>query len=157
MNTDIHFRISAPASLSIFGEHAKTRLRASINLRTTLIFREVPASLSKDITIRFPQINLFHKISLKKFLNFYNCCEKNMELLHEIVSEFTFQYYESINQKIFLQIFYYLIVFIKNKNQIEIKSFSIFLTTQLISNGEFMSLVSLKVCLVACLLHWSRL
>jgi len=157
MNTDIHFQISAPASLSIFGEHAKNRLRASIDLRTTLIFREVPASLPKDITVHFPQINLLHKISLKKISNFYNYCEKNMEILHKIVPEFIFQYYESINQKIFLQIFYYVIAFIKNKKHFEIKPFSIFLTTQLISNGEFMSLTSLKVCLVACLLHWSRL
>jgi len=157
MNTDIHFQISAPASLSIFGEHAKNKLRASIDLRTTLIFKEVPASLRKDITIRFPQINLLHKISLKEIFTFYNNCEKNMKILHEIVSKFTFQYYESINQKIFLQIFYYLIASIKYKKQFEIKPFTISLTTHLIPNGEFMSLASLKVCLVACLLHWSRL
>jgi len=36
MNTDIHFKISAPATLSIFGEHTKNRLRTSIDLRTTL-------------------------------------------------------------------------------------------------------------------------
>jgi len=158
MNTDIiHFQISAPASLSIFGEHAKNRLRASIDLRTTLIFREVPASLSDDIEINFPRINLLHKIPLKIFLNFYELCVKNMELLHEKVLLFTFQY-ESINQNRFLQIFYYLIVFIMYKEQIEIKSFIMLLTTQLISrDGEFMSLTSLKVCLAACFLHWSNL
>jgi len=156
MNTDICFQISAPASLSLFGEHAKNKLRASIDLRTTLIFQVVPASLSNDIEINFPQINLLYKISLDKFLIFYNHCVKNTELLHERVLKFTFQY-ESTHHKIFLQIFYYLLVRITYEEQIEIKTFSILLTTQLISNGEFISLASLKVCLAACLLNWSRL
>jgi len=43
------------------------------------------------------------------------------------------------------------------KEQIEIKSFNISLTTELILNEKFISLASLKVCIAACLLHWSRL
>jgi len=152
---NIRFQISAPAILSIFGEHTKNKLRTSINLRTTLIFR-TSTSLSNFIEIRFPSINLLRTIPLQQFLIFYNYCIENTELLHEKVLQLTYQY-ESINQKIFLQIFFYFIVLITYKEQIEIKSFSIILTTQLISNEEFMSLASLKVCLVACLLHWSRL
>jgi len=154
MNTDIHFQISAPASLSIFGEYTENRLKASMDLCTTLTFQEVPAPLSNFIEMYIPQINLFHTISFQTFSNLYSCVE-NTELLHERI-QLTFQY-ESINQKIFLQIFYYLIVLITYKEQIKIKSFIIILNTQLTSNGEFMSLASLKVCLVACLLHWSRL
>jgi len=156
MNTDIHFQISAPASLNIFGEHAKCGLRASIDLRTTLTFLEEPASLSNHIEIRFSQIKLLHKISLKDFSIFYEYFVKNMKSLHETVSQFQFQY-ESINQKIFLEIFYYLIVFIKYLEGIKIKPFIIYLRTEFTSNGEFVSLTSLKVCLVACLLHLSRL
>jgi len=156
MNTDIQFQISAPASLSLFGDHTNNKLSASIDLRTTLIFQEVQDSLPNDIKINFSQINLFYTIPLQQFLPYYNICIRNEKLLHEIVLQLPFQY-ESINQKIFLQIFFYFIIFITYKEQIQIKSFTLTLTTPLTLNGEFMSPTSLKVCLVACLLHWSRL
>jgi len=156
MNTNIPFQISAPITLNIFGEHAKNRLKASIDLRNTLIFEEAPASLPNDITIHFSQINLVHTISLQELLNFYNKYVNNLKLLLETVLQISSQY-ESINQKIFIRIFYFLIVFITYTEQIEIKSFVMILNTPSISNGEFIySLPSLKVCLVACLFHWSR-
>jgi len=128
---NIQFQISAPASLSIFGEYTKSKLKASINLRTTLTFQETSAWLSNNIEIEFFQINLLHKISLQDFSNFYICFE-NTELLRDIILQLPF-HYESNSQKIFLQMFYYLFVLIKYKEQIEIKPFKIIIATEIIS------------------------
>jgi len=152
----IQFQISAPASLSLFGEQTENIIRAGIDLRTTLNFQEVDSS--NDIEINFPEINIFHKISLQEFLKLYDECIKNMERLNAEVLIFTNKY--TLLEKRFLNIFYYLLVYIMHEKQIaraEIKTFKIDLSTQLLIDKKVSYLAPLKVCLAACFLHWTRL
>jgi len=95
-----------------------------------------------------------YKIPLQRFLNFYNNYE-NRELLHEQMWQFT-SLYSSGNRRVILQIFY-LLIFISYKEQIQLKSFKIVIFTESIMDKKFICPASFKVCLVACLLHWSRL
>jgi len=152
----IQFQISAPASASLFGEHTSNIIKASIDLRTTLNFQEL--NCSNNIEINFPQINLFHKIPLQKFLNLYDKCVEDMRGLYFHVTMLTWSRFR--DNKRFLQIFYHLLVRIMYKQQIaraEIKTFRIDLFTNLPMDEKFACLSSLKVCLAACFLHWARL
>jgi len=120
----IQFQISAPASLSLFGEQTDNIIKASIDLRTTLNFQEL--NCSNNIEINFPQINLFHKIPLQKFLNLYDMCVEDMRGLYFHVTMLTWSCFR--DNKRFLQIFYHLLVRIMYKQQIaraEIKTFRI--------------------------------
>jgi len=150
----IQFQISAPTSLNLFGEHSDNILRASMDLRTTLNFQELNSS--NNIEINFPKVNIFHKMPLPVFLKFYDNCVKNIEQLHLQVLLFTYSF--ALHEQRFLQIFYYLLIYIMYKEQIaEIKEFRIDLSTKLLINKKFFCPASLKVCLAACLLHWTRL
>jgi len=151
----VEFQISAPASLSLFGEHVNNSLRTSIDLRTTLKFQVYPLwPHSNYIEINFPEINLFLQLPLQNFVEYYNHCVKNINLLNSQML-FTYLFSPDKTQREFLQIFYYLLVYIINEEKMEIKAFSIFLTTQF--NKKFISLASLKVCIAAWLLYWSHL
>jgi len=151
----IKFIITTPGSLSLFGEHTTYKLMASIDLRTTLTFNESPLPHSTDIEINFPQIDLRHKIPLQEYINFSKICTKNKRILHKQVQQFI-GVYDSVNQRV-LQIFYYLLAHITYKEQIQLKSFRIVISTKLMMDDEFICPASLKVSLAACLLHWSRL
>jgi len=152
----IEFQISAPASISLFGEHVKYTLRTSIDLRTTLNFQVFPIGLSNNIEISFPEIDLFLTLPLEDFQEFYYTCVHDRNLLNSQISLLTCLI-DTDNKKKFLQIFCCLFVHIMYEEQTEIKPFSIIFVTQLIFNEKFISLASLKVCVAACLLHWSRL
>jgi len=152
----VEFQISAPASLSLFGEHTKTILRSSIDLRTILNFQVYPIwHLDKIIEIKVPDIGLVHRKSLQEFQEFYNDYVKNKKLNTQM-SLFTCLF-NSDNQRKILQIFYSLLVYITHEERIKIKSFSIRLITRITPNKKFISLASLKVCIAACFLYWSRL
>jgi len=148
------FQISAPASLNLFGEHTKNILRTSIDLRTMINFQIYSILSSNDsIEIDVPQINIVLKKPLHDFREFYNYYVTNKKLNTQM-SLFTGLF--NSDQKKVLQIFYYLLVYIIYEERIEIKPFSIHLHT-LPPNEKFIPLASLKVCIAACLLHWSRL
>lgn len=154
------FKVSAPCRLNLFGEHAveygKTCLTAAIDLRTTLTFQELP--LLKVLLISCPQIQLSLHLPLEKFLKFYdNCVENKMELLRERVLQFTDDSYKSDKHKKIVQAFYYLLVLIIYEDKLEIKSFHMNLSTELLVNEELVCSASSIVCVTACLLHWSRL
>lgn len=149
----VQFQISAPDTLSLFGEHAKKGLIASINLRTTLTFNELPISLD-NIIINIPQIYLFYNVSLQEFLKLYDSCIENMELLQEKVLQYTSNLYIPTNHRVIMQIFYYLLVYITYKEQIKIKSFNISSFTKFMDK-EF-ACPAFIVCFAACLLHWSH-
>jgi len=152
----IQFQISAPASLSLFGEQTDNIIRTSIDLRTTLNFQELHSS--NYIEINFSQINIFHRIPLQKFLKFYDKCIKNMGQLNSEVVKFTSLYI--FHGWRFLNIFFYLLVYIMYEEQIataKIKSFRIDLFTKLLMGEKVFYLTPLKVCLAACFLHWTRL
>lgn len=86
----IEFKISAPSRLSLFGEHAvkhgKKGLTASVDIRTTLTFKELSSSHSSSILqIEVPQLSTLFNIPLPEFQKFYNNCVPNMHLLREKV------------------------------------------------------------------------
>ncbi|KAG5347937.1 KIME kinase, partial [Acromyrmex charruanus] len=157
----IHFKISAPGRMSLFGEHAvkhkKNSITASIDLRTTMTFTDLSHLPSKNnIEIDFPQIYLHLNIPLQEFLKFYNKSIQNIKLLREQVVRFTNSLYSPLHRKEIVQTFYYLLVYILYKEQITISSFKIYVSTKFMIDEEFACLSSFTVCLTACLLHWSR-
>ncbi|KYN37134.1 Mevalonate kinase [Trachymyrmex septentrionalis] len=157
----IHFKISAPGRMSLFGEHAvkykKNSITASIDLRTTMTFTDLSHLPSKNsIEIDFPQIYIHLNIPLQEFLKFYNNSIQNMKLLHEQIVRFTNNLYSPPYRKEIVQTFYYLLVYILYKEQITISSFKIYVSTKFMIDEEFACLSSFTVCLTACLLHWSR-
>jgi len=164
----IQFKLSAPNKMSLFGEHVvnygKIGLQAAINLRTTLTFTESPHLDSKGfIQLDFLQLNLLFKISLQQFLDFYENCtfdENNDVTLHDQVSQFiTFNQsaLRTEHQRTIAQVFIYLLVYISHKERIDIKSFSVNLSTQLMIDTNFVCLASTVVCLTACFLRWSNM
>lgn len=157
----IQFTVSAPGRLSLFGEfivmYGKFGLIGGINLRTTLTFIELSEHI---IQLEFPQINLFLSVPLQLFLEFYRHCEENMELLHEHVLQFITSnphFYSTENQKIILQVFFYLLIHIIYVEKIKITSFRVELFTKLMMDSDFIYLTPSTVCLAACFLHWSHL
>lgn len=161
----IQFIISAPSKLSLFGEHTvkygKTSLTAGINLRTTLTFTELShLSLKNIIQIDFLQINLLLSIPLQQFLDFYRNCtfnEDNDELHDQVLQFYNHCPFRTEHHKAIARSFIYLLAYISHKENIDIKSFNIHLSTQLVIDENFICLASFTVCLAAALLRWSNL
>ncbi|XP_011881645.1 PREDICTED: mevalonate kinase-like [Vollenhovia emeryi] len=160
----IKFNTSAPNKLSLFGEHAvkygKQGLTAGINLRTTLTFSELPHS-EGIIQMYFLQINTVLNMPLRQFLDFYRNCtfNENNNELHDQVSQFIKSHcsFRTEHQRAIVQSFVYLLTFIAHEENIDIKSFCVHLSTQLLIDEDSVCLASFTVCLAACLLRWSRL
>ncbi|XP_012232891.2 mevalonate kinase [Linepithema humile] len=172
----IEFRISAPGKVILHGEHAvvygKTALAASLDLRTTVAFAELPKSDSKDIIkIEFTDMDLQLDLPLQLFLdhfygdNFhYRIGENNDSLLHEQVEQFIASLDSSCGiriptnqQKLSVHAFFYLLLYVGHEERIDIKPFHVNLSTRLTISAGLGSSASFAVCLAACFLHWSRL
>lgn len=161
----IEFKISAPGRLSLFGEHVmnygNSGLTAGINLRTTLTFIELPyLCLEGIIQVEFDQIDLFLSIPLRQFLDFYRNCTINENDLHDQVLRFITSNrcsFRTEHQRAIAQAFIYLLVYISRRENIDVKSFYVRLSTQLIIDRKTVCLASSTVCLAACFLYWSNL
>jgi len=162
----IQFKLSAPNKMSLFGEHVvkygKIGLEAAINLRTTLTFTELSHLDSKSfIQLEFLQLSLLFNLSLRQFLDFYqNCTFENNYVLHDQVLQFITlnrSRFRTEHQKTIAQVFVYLLVYISHKEKINIKSFSVNLSTQLMIDTNSVCLASTVVCLAACFLRWSNM
>jgi len=163
----IQFKLSAPNKMSLFGEHVvkygKIGLQAAINLRTTLTFTELSHLGSKGfIRLKFPQLNLLFNIPLQQFLNFYQNCtfDENNDVLHDQVLQFIIlnhSEFRTEHQRTIAQVFIYLLVYISHKERINIKSFSVNLSTQFMIDTNSVCLASTVVCFAACFLRWSNM
>ncbi|CAK9796496.1 Mevalonate kinase erg12 [Anthophora plagiata] len=161
----IQFKVSAPGKVILFGEHAvlfgKTAVAASIDLHTKLEFTQLPDT-EQIIKICFPKINLFISIPLQQIQSFFFTNKdiefiENYEMFYNKVKEFVaIISYANLPQKLSLEAFFYLFIYIAQKENIDIKSFQVQLNTELPINSGLGSSGSFAVCLAACFLHWSH-
>ncbi|XP_036138927.1 uncharacterized protein LOC105828662 [Monomorium pharaonis] len=159
----IEFKISAPNRLSLFGEYAvkygKRGLMASMDIRTTLTFKELSNSHSSSmLQIELPSFFSFFQISLHEFQKLYDNCTENIELLREKVLQYTNDYVFPAHKTI-VQILYYLLVYITYEEQIEMKPFTMHLSTKLtMAKNLIICPASFTVCIVyrnLCLLLYN--
>lgn len=164
----IQFNISAPGKVILHGEHAvvygKTALAASLNLRTKLKFNEQDLN---NIHINFPDVDLCLSIPLDIILEYfqpsYPFNENTNRLLEQVEQfiilkqDFSGTYTGLKQQKLSLQAILYLLVYIAYEEQMQIKSFSLHLSTELTVGAGLGSSASFAVCIAACFFHWARL
>ncbi|GAB1867018.1 Mevalonate kinase [Camponotus japonicus] len=161
------FQISAPGRIILCGEHTvmygKQVVAASLNLRTTLKFYELPPE-SRTIKIEFPDVNISLDIPLQMVTNFIS--GENFYLVVDNYINFLrhMQYFITLNglwityeQRFSLQTFFFLLLFIAQDEELVIQSFHVHMTTQLTISAGLGSSTSFATCLAACFLHWSCL
>ncbi|PBC30887.1 mevalonate kinase [Apis cerana] len=162
----IQFKVSAPGKVILFGEHAvvygKTAVAASIDLRTVLNFTELPEA-EQVVKICFSKVNLFITIPLQQIQNFFFINKnvefiENYEIFYNKIKEFVcIVSYANVQQKLSLEAFFYTLIYIAQKEEMEIKPFQIQLNTELAINSGLGSSASFAVSLAACFVHWSHL
>ncbi|XP_025266309.1 mevalonate kinase-like [Camponotus floridanus] len=163
----ITFKISAPGRIILCGEHTvmygKQVVAASLGLRTTLKFRQLPLE-SGMIKIEFPHVNMSLDIPLQMIVNFtsrenYNIIISNYtQFLEEVGYFITFNgLWSTYEQRFSLQIFFFLLLIIARKEELDIQPFRVHLSTELEMNADLGSSTSFATCLAACFLHWSCL
>jgi len=163
----ITFQISAPGKIILCGEHTvmygKQGVAASLGLRTTLKFRQLPLE-SGSIKIEFPDVNISLDIPLQMITNFISGENYNFMINDFIQFLEHVRYFINLNglcstykQSFSLQIFFPLLLAIARKEELDIQPFHVHLTTELKMNAGFGSSTSFATCLAACFLHWSCL
>lgn len=162
----ISFEVSAPGKVILFGEHAvvygKTAIAASLDLRTNLKFKEL-LNVEDVIKLNFDSIHLIVSVSIqyiRKYISIYRSLEvkNNHDNFYDHIQQFVRLIgYNNLQQKLSLEAFVYLLIYISEKEQIDIKPAELHLSTELSVGAGLGSSASFAVCLSTCFLHWSRL
>lgn len=160
------FRVSAPGKIILHGEHAvvygKTAIAASVNIRTTLDFKEMPKDC-EYIVLSMPKIGLYANVPVKQVRErFYNDkCSKlsdGHDTFHNYVGKFVEKIgYTNFQQKFALEGVFYLLVSISQMEFIELRPFQIVLDTALTIGAGLGSSASFSVCLATAFVHWSHI
>lgn len=162
----IQFKVSAPGKVILYGEHAvvygRTAIAASLGLRTTTEFSELPEE-EQVIKICFPKVNLFINVPVQQVQNFllnnrHPKAAENHEEFYEKIKELvaTIGYF-NVRQKLSLEVLFYLLLYIAQNVELNVKPFQIQLTTDLSIGSGLGSSASFAVCIAGCFLHWSHL
>jgi len=143
--TNRTFNLSATGRIFVSGDptrYNKICIAASLNMRTKLAF-STKSSEHQDIEINFSDITLHMKIPLQIFFEYFDDKYLNRTLtnveLYEGVNNFVSSLkqdtgtYEPHNHAhcLSLQLFFFLLVVIANKNNIKIQSFIVEISTEL--------------------------
>ncbi|XP_043269054.1 mevalonate kinase [Venturia canescens] len=159
------FRVSAPGKIILHGEHAvvygKTAVAASVDIRTTLDFKELPEDCEYAV-LSMPKIGLYVNVSVKQIRErFYTeACSKlsdGHETFHNYVAKFVEKIgYTNFQQKFALEGVFYLLVSISQFESIELRPFQMVLDTALTIGAGLGSSASFSVCLATAFIHWSH-
>ncbi|XP_012287113.1 mevalonate kinase [Orussus abietinus] len=162
----IHFEVSAPGKVILFGEHAvvygKTALAASVDLRTTVDFKELPEN-EQCIRLSMPKVFLDLSLPLEQIRRF--CFSDNSPKVNDSYETFygnIQKLVETMNipkapQRQSLEAFFYLLVSIAQNEGINVKPFEVNVNTALTIGSGLGSSASFAVSLATAFLHWSRL
>ncbi|KMQ83940.1 mevalonate kinase [Lasius niger] len=143
--------------------YEKRILMASLDLRTTLKFCELPYEQG-IIKIQFPAVNLLLSVPLEIVQNFFlsNDARGIISQSNQLVR--AVKYFITVNgmwckyeQRFSLQLFFLLLYSIVYNEKLQIRSFHVDVSTDLPIGGGLGSSTSFAVCLAACFVHWARL
>ncbi|XP_076645652.1 uncharacterized protein LOC143355065 [Halictus rubicundus] len=162
----IQFKVSAPGKVILYGEHAvvygRTAIAASLGLRTVARFSELPDE-EQVIKICFPKVNLFINVPVQQVQNFllnnrHIKASENHDEFYEKIKELVATVgYFNVRQKLSLEVLFYLLLYIAQNVELNVKPFQIQLNTELSIGSGLGSSASFAVCISGCFLHWSHL